>query len=55
VMKYVDCEDALKFMFNINKQGRKLLINNFTTVKNGFMNDGLIDICFSDEEFDNYD
>jgi len=49
---YVDYEDALEFMFNINKQGRKLLINN------GFMNDGLIDICFSDEpdeKFNNYD
>ncbi len=58
VMMHVDHEDALKFMFNINKKTRKLLISNFTTLRNGFMNDGLIDICFSDdpdEQFNNYD
>ena len=46
VMMYVEHEDAYKFMFNINKEGREFLINNFTTVRNGFMNDGLIDLCF---------
>ena len=46
VMMHVEYEDAYKFMFNINKEGRQFLINNFTTVRNGFMNDGLIDLCF---------
>ena len=58
VMMHVDYEDALKFMFKINKQGRGFLIKKFNTVRNGFMNDGLIDICFSDdpfEQFNNYD
>ena len=57
-MMYVDHKDALKFMFKINKQGRNLLINNFTAVRNGFINDGLIDINFIDggyELFNNYD
>jgi len=58
VMMYIEFEDAYEFMFNINKKGREFLINNFTTVKNGFINEGLIDINFSndpDEEFNNYD
>ena len=38
---YVEYQDAYKFMFNINKEAREFLINNFATVRNGFMNDGL--------------
>ncbi len=58
VMMNVEYEDAYEFMFNINKSGREFLVNNFTTLRNGFMNDGLIDLCFSDdpdEQFNNYD
>ena len=55
-MMYVEYEDAYKFMFNINKEGREFLIKNFTTVRNGFMNDGLIDLCFDGyNEFNLYD
>jgi hypothetical protein len=58
VMMYLDHEDAFKFMFKINKEGRKFIINNFITVRNGFINDGLIDIIFDNdpsEQFNNYD
>ena len=58
VMMNVDYEDALKFMFNVNKQGRKFLYNYFNTVRNGFMNDGLIDLRFGNypnSQFNNYD
>ncbi len=45
-------------MFEINKEARKFIIKNFTTVRNGFINDGLIDIVFDDDslnQFNNYD
>ena len=29
-------------MFEVNKEARSFLVNNFITVKNGFINDGLI-------------
>ena len=29
-------------MFAVNKEARSFLVNNFITVKNGFINDGLI-------------
>ena len=54
VMMYVEYKDAYKFMFNINKEGREFLINKFTTVRNGFINDGLIDLC-SYSSFNFYD
>ena len=46
VLMYVDHQDAYKFMYNINKEGRQFIINNFITVRNGFVNDGLIDFVF---------
>ena len=57
VMMYVEHLNAYKFMFKVNKEGRKYLFNNFKTVRNGFINDGLIDLYFSNEElsfFNNY-
>ena len=42
VMMYVDCADVYKFMFTLNKEARKFLQDNFITVRNGFVNDGLI-------------
>jgi hypothetical protein len=55
---HVDYLDAYKFMYNINKEGRKFIINNFLTVRNGFINDGLIDLVFDINpwgKFNNYD
>ena len=42
VMMYVDRADVYKFMFTLNKEARKFLQDNFITVRNGFVNDGLI-------------
>ena len=42
VMMYVDRADVYKFMFSLNKEARKFLQDNFITVRNGFLNDGLI-------------
>ena len=58
VMMHVDYLDAYKFMFTINKEGRKFIINNLITVRNGFINDGLIDLVFDINpggKFNNYD
>lgn len=55
---YLEHEDIYKFMFKINKEGRNFIINNFITVRNGFINDGLIDIVFESEPgelFNNFD
>ncbi len=42
VLKHIEYEDSLKFMFTLNKDGRKFLVHHFKTVKNGFENEGLI-------------
>ena len=46
VMMYVEHQQVLQFMFACNKQARTFLQNNYITVRNGFVNDGLIPYCF---------
>ena len=41
-MMYVDRAEVYKFMFTLNKEARKFLQDKFITVRNGFVNDGLI-------------
>jgi hypothetical protein len=58
VMMHVEQEDAFKFMFSLNKDARKFILDKFITVRNGFVNDGLIDFRFRNEarlQFNNYD
>ena len=43
---YVEHQQVLQFMFACNKQARIFLQNNFITVRNGFVNDGLIPYYF---------
>jgi hypothetical protein len=42
VMMNVDHPEVYKFMFSINKEARKFLQDNFITVRNEFINEGLI-------------
>ena len=45
-------------MFALNKEGRKFILDNFITVRNEFVNNGLIDFCFDNmapSQFNNYD
>jgi hypothetical protein len=46
VMMYVDYQEAYKFMFAVNKEGRSFLQNHFITIQNGFINDGLVPFQF---------
>ena len=46
VMMYVEHQQVLQFMFACNKQARTFLQNNYITVRNGFVNDGLIPYYF---------
>jgi hypothetical protein len=39
---HVEYQEACKFMFAVNKEARSFLLNNFITIRNGFINDGLI-------------
>jgi hypothetical protein len=58
VMMHVEQEDAYKFMFALNKDARKFILDNFIAVRNGFVNEGLIDFWFGAEErmeFNYYD
>ena len=58
VLMHVEQEDAYKFMFTLNKEARKFILDKFITVRNEFVNDGLIDFCFGKEankQFNNYD
>jgi hypothetical protein len=42
VMMHVDCAEVYKFMFALNKEARKFLQDKFITVRNEFVNEGLI-------------
>jgi hypothetical protein len=46
---HVEQKDAYKFMFGLNKDARKFILDNFITVRNEFVNDGLIDFRFGNE------
>jgi len=42
VMLNVEHPEIYNFMFRVNKYTRSFLHNNFITVRNGFINEGLI-------------
>jgi hypothetical protein len=42
VMMHVEYQVAYKFMFTVNKEARSFLLNKFISIRNGFINDGLI-------------
>lgn len=42
VILYIEYTEVLNFMFSVNKKMRSFLQNNLITVKNGFINEGLI-------------
>ena len=42
IMMYVEYKQACYFMFHANKGTRAYLENNASTIRNGFINDGLI-------------
>lgn len=42
VLLYIERNEAFRFMFAMNKEARAFLKNNFTVVRNGFINEGLI-------------
>ena len=41
VMINIEHYDAYQFMFNLNKDAREFIKNNFIAVRNGFINEGL--------------
>ena len=47
VMMYVEHQQVLQFMFTCNKQARTFLQQNYITVRNGFVNDGLTSYFFN--------
>lgn len=49
VLMNVERTQALRFMNNINKDGRLFLQQEYTIIKNGFINEGLIDYYFSSD------
>jgi hypothetical protein len=42
-MMYVERSKALEFMFGVNKEGRSFLCQHYISIKNGFINEGLIE------------
>ena len=46
LMMQLECLEAYKFMFAVNKEGRSFLLINFITIRNGFINEGLIPFDF---------
>ena len=51
VMMYVDHQQVFEFMFTCNKKARGFLQHNYLTIKNGFVNDGLIPYCYDDDSY----
>ena len=41
-MMHVEYQQAYKFIFSLNNDSRSFLQNNFITIRNGFINCGLI-------------
>ena len=42
VIMYVEHPNSLQFMYDINKETRAFIEENFITIRNGFINEGLI-------------
>jgi hypothetical protein len=51
VMTYIELKDVLNFMFFVNKDSRNFLYNNWITIKNEFVNEGLITHILSEVDF----
>ncbi len=51
VMMYVERSQALEFMYAVNKEGRSYIEKEYVSLKNGFINEGLIvydlEFCFT--------
>ena len=47
VLMNIDHFDACYFMFKINREARKFILNNYIAVRNGYINEGLIDFVFN--------
>ena len=43
VLLYVERAHALEFIFGVNKETRAFLLKHFVSVKNGYINEGLIE------------
>ena len=43
ILMYLDLQNAYNFMFTLNKKTRDFLHNDFITVRNSFVNEGLIE------------
>ena len=54
VMTHVEHQEVLKFMFSLNKEARTFLQNNFITIRNEFINDGLITYSLKND-FNSYE
>jgi hypothetical protein len=50
VMKHLEYQEAYKFMFSINKQGRLFLQQNFIPLRNSVINEGIMTYYFDTEE-----
>ncbi len=42
ILMFVKYQSACQFLYGVNKATREFLENNCNSIKNGFMNDGLI-------------
>jgi hypothetical protein len=51
VMMHVEYQEAYKFMFAVNKEARSFLLKNFITIRNGFINDGLIPYVIRKDDY----
>ena len=50
IMMNIDYQIVLKFMFTLNKEARSFLQQNFITIRNEFVNDGLLTYSFKSDE-----
>ncbi len=53
VMMCIEKYKVLQFMFTLNNQTRSFLVKNFISVRNGFINEGLITF-YLNHDFESY-
>ena len=47
IMMHVEHKDVCKYMFALNKEARAFIQQNYNDIRNGFINEGLIDFHFN--------
>jgi hypothetical protein len=54
VIMNIEYQEVLSYMFAVNKKTRSYILNNFLTIRNGFINAGVITYQLKTNEFNHF-